>query len=101
MILVGLTGGIGSGKSTVSAALAERGLVTVVKMGGAGAIAASGSLRWAVPAAPAVARDTTGAGDAFAAGFLASWTRTADVEEALWLATRTAARAVSRQGGRP
>ncbi|MEZ5274695.1 MAG: dephospho-CoA kinase, partial [Ilumatobacteraceae bacterium] len=29
MILVGLTGGIGSGKSTVSAALAERGAVIV------------------------------------------------------------------------
>jgi len=29
MILVGLTGGIGSGKSTVSAALAERGAVVV------------------------------------------------------------------------
>ena len=30
MILVGLTGGIGSGKSTVSAALAERGFETIV-----------------------------------------------------------------------
>ena len=29
MILVGLTGGIGSGKSTVSAALAERGAIIV------------------------------------------------------------------------
>ncbi|NCY17632.1 MAG: dephospho-CoA kinase, partial [Actinobacteria bacterium] len=29
MLLLGLTGGIGSGKSTVSAALAERGAVVI------------------------------------------------------------------------
>lgn len=81
--------------------LVERGLVAVVKLGRAGALAGAGSLRWTVPAAPAEVRDTTGAGDAFAAGFLASWTRDRDVEEALRLATRVAARAVTLQGGRP
>ena len=82
-------------------ALAEHGLVAVVKRGGAGALAGTGNRRWSVPAVPAVVRDTTGAGDAFAAGFLASWTRDRDIEEALRLATRLAARAVTLQGGRP
>lgn len=81
--------------------LVGRGLVAVVKRGEAGALAGAGSHRWSIPAVPADARDTTGAGDAFAAGFLASWCRDHDVEEALRLATRMAARAVTLQGGRP
>lgn len=81
--------------------LVGRGLAAVVKLGGAGALAGDGSRRWSVPAVPADARDTTGAGDAFAAGFLASWTRDHEVAEALRLATRLAARAVTLQGGRP
>ena len=82
-------------------ALVGRGLVAVVKRGEAGALAGMESHRWSIPAVPADARDTTGAGDAFAAGFLASWPRDHDVAEALRLATRTAARAVTLQGGRP
>lgn len=83
------------------ALLADRGLLAVVKLGGAGALAAMTDRRWSVAAVPTLARDTTGAGDAFAAGFLASWTEDGDVEEALRLATRIAARAVSQEGGRP
>ena len=94
-----LTGG--ATPEAAVAALVERGLVAVVKRGSAGALAGAGNARWSVPAAPADARDTTGAGDAFAAGFLASWTRDRDIEEALRLATRLAARAVTLQGGRP
>lgn len=94
-----LTGG--ATPEAAVAALVERGLVAVVKRGSAGALAGAGNARWSVPAAPADARDTTGAGDAFAAGFLASWTRDRDMEEALRLATRLAARAVTLQGGRP
>lgn len=82
-------------------ALARRGLVAVVKAGPDGAFAARGTGRWHAPAVPARAQDTTGAGDAFAAGFLASWTDDGDMEAALGLATRTAARAVSQPGGRP
>lgn len=82
-------------------ALVDRGLVAVVKLGGRGALAGAEDRRWTVPAAPAAALDTTGAGDAFAAGFLASWTRERDIDAALGLATRIAARAVSQQGGRP
>ena len=77
------------------------GIAAVVKLGGDGAVAAVGERRWRVPAVPAVPLDTTGAGDAFAAGFLAAWTLDGDVEAALRLATRIAARAVSQPGGRP
>ena len=82
-------------------ALTDRDLLVVVKRGADGAVVGSGDQRWSAPAMPAENRDSTGAGDAFAAGFLASWTREADIEEALRLATRVAARAVSLQGGRP
>lgn len=81
--------------------LARRGLIAVVKAGRDGAFAGHATQRWRVPAAPAEATDTTGAGDAFAAGFLASWTRDAHIESALGLATRMAARAVTQPGGRP
>ena len=82
-------------------ALTDRDLLVVVKRGADGAVVGSGDQRWSAPAVPAENRDSTGAGDAFAAGFLASWTREADIEEALRLATGVAARAVSLQGGRP
>lgn len=45
--------------------------------------------------------DSTGAGDAFAAGLLAARAGGADPQEALRAATRLAAEAVSRPGGRP
>jgi sugar/nucleoside kinase (ribokinase family) len=45
--------------------------------------------------------DTTGAGDAFAAGYLAAWMRDADPEEALAAGCRLAARVIRRVGGRP
>jgi sugar/nucleoside kinase (ribokinase family) len=44
-------------------------------------------------------RDTTGAGDAFAAGFLAAWGR--GPEAALAAGTGLAAEAVARLGARP
>lgn len=67
----------------------------VVKRGAAGATILGGA---SVPAAPADVVDLTGAGDAFAAGFLAAQLRGAD---RLALATATAARAVAVTGGRP
>lgn len=82
-------------------ALTRRGLMAVVKTGSDGAIAGLGDDTWRVPAAPVAARDTTGAGDAFAAGFLASWLDQSDVTSALRRATQTAARAVGQPGGRP
>lgn len=82
-------------------ALLARGLSPVIKLGPDGAVAGTGDGRWRVPAVTSDARDSTGAGDAFAAGFLATWTRDRDVAAALESATRIAARAVSLPGGRP
>jgi len=54
-----------------------------------------------VPAFPAAVRDTTGAGDAFCAGFLAAWLTGSDQAVAVAAAARAAARAVTVLGGRP
>lgn len=45
--------------------------------------------------------DTTGAGDAFCAGFLAVWTTTGDAESALRAGARSAASCVAIRGARP
>jgi sugar/nucleoside kinase (ribokinase family) len=69
----------------------------VVKLGAGGA-------RWGdvhVPAVPVEVVDTTGAGDAFAAGFLSAWLTGAGPREALQAGCRVAARAVAQVGGRP
>jgi sugar/nucleoside kinase (ribokinase family) len=81
--------------------LAGRGLTPIIKMGAEGAVAARGDERWSAPAEPARVHDTTGAGDAFAAGFLSSWVSQGDMAAALGRATRIAARAVTGAGGRP
>jgi ribokinase len=69
----------------------------VVKLGAGGA-------RWGdvhVPAAPVTVVDTTGAGDAFAAGFLTARLNGAGRREALEAGCRLAARAAAQVGARP
>jgi ribokinase len=69
----------------------------VVKLGAGGA-------RWGdvhVPAEPVAVVDTTGAGDAFAAGFLTARLGGAGPREALESGCRVAARAVAQVGARP
>lgn len=74
----------------------------VVKLGADGAVyAADSTTPGRVAAAPAAVRDTTGAGDAFCAGFLAAWLGGAPLAAACAVAAETAARAVSILGGRP
>lgn len=85
-----------------AAALAASYRVAVVKAGAAGAVWASGDSLYECPAQPATVSDTTGAGDAFAAGLLAEWLRDgATPTAALAAGAALAARAVSIPGGRP
>lgn len=70
----------------------------VVKRGIGGAVWSDGTTVREVAAVPTQVLDSTGAGDAFAAGFLAG---ADDVDEALACAVELAAQAVSRVGARP
>ena len=83
-------------------ALAVKVPTLVVTRGAAGAIAVAQGVRTDVPAAP-VARvvDTTGAGDLFAAGFLAARCRGAPVERCLQTGALAAAEIISHFGARP
>lgn len=82
---------------------ALRGLATLVvlKLGRDGAIALTSDAVSRVPAVPVDVVDTTGAGDALAAGFLTEWIRTNDLTTALGEGVRTAARVIERVGAGP
>lgn len=54
-----------------------------------------------VPAAPCIVVDTTGAGDSFAAGFIAGWLTNQDPLHCLTSAAAAAAHAVGVRGARP
>lgn len=71
----------------------------VVTRGAAGADWSDGTSNRFVPAARADAVDTTGAGDAFAAGFLSAWDQ--GPEAALRAGAALAAQAVGSEGARP
>ncbi len=76
--------------------------LVVAKQGAEGAlIAQGGGVRARVPAAPAVPRDTTGAGDAFTGAFLAALLAGAEPEDAAAQGCRAGALAVGKVGGRP
>lgn len=88
--------------AVMAASLAGNYDVVVIKLGADGALYATAdtaSVR--VPAHSAVVRDTTGAGDAFCAGFLAAWLNGAPPQAAAEAAVTTAAHAVATLGGRP
>jgi ribokinase len=73
----------------------------VVKHGPDGAELRTPSRRITHPGFPAVATDTTGAGDAFAAGYLAATLRGAAPERRLAVANACGAIAAGAAGGRP
>jgi sugar/nucleoside kinase (ribokinase family) len=103
----------------LAAALAGHYKLVALKLGPNGAVLATrGSAPVEIPAVATTVRDTTGAGDAFCAGFVAAWLgvnpsrrtppnapqppRTVSrLIEAASAAAETAARAVSTLGGRP
>lgn len=94
-----------SGRSEPAAAAAElsrRAGTVVVTLGAAGALAAHDGRPMArVPAVPAAAVDSTGAGDAFTGGLLASRLAGADLPRSLAAGCEAGAEAVALVGGRP
>ena len=88
-------------ETAVSATAAKVPLLVVTRSE-QGAIAVQGGTRYAVPAEP-VERivDTTGAGDLFAAGFLAGQTQGRDIQASLTIGAIAAAEVISHYGARP
>jgi len=84
------------------ARLLENYAVVALKLGPAGALVASlDGLRVHVDAAPVHSLDSTGAGDAFCAGFLSCWAAGGDLESCALDAVSVAAKAVGQLGARP
>jgi fructokinase len=74
--------------------------IVVVKRGPQGALVFAGGARFDVPAWAVVPRDETGAGDTFAAGFLAAWIRDKPLAECAALGNRVARETVAVPGTR-
>jgi sugar/nucleoside kinase (ribokinase family) len=66
-----------------------------------GSVILSGGARHVVAAQPTTVVDTTGAGDAYAAGFLAAWTQGRPLAEAGRWGSIAAAEVISHYGARP
>jgi sugar/nucleoside kinase (ribokinase family) len=82
--------------------LAELVETVVIKLGSQGAVALSrgGDVK-SSPAVNVTVVDTTGAGDAFAAGFIPCWLKTGDLLNSLQAGNQLAAKSVTIIGGRP
>jgi sugar/nucleoside kinase (ribokinase family) len=86
----------------VAARLAEAFPVVALTLGGQGTVVAgTGTAPVVVPVAAVARTDTTGAGDAFSAGFLVSWLGGASLEAAADAGALQAGRAIGVVGGRP
>lgn len=93
-----------TGRRDLSAAARELGRrhgAAVVKGGADGAVWSDGARTVSCPAVATTVVDSTGAGDAFAAGFLAAWLDARDPVTALAAGCALAARAVGQVGARP
>jgi sugar/nucleoside kinase (ribokinase family) len=101
-VLAGTAAGRQADPATMAAVLTRYYQAVVVKLGAEGALAASaGAEPERVAARSAAVRDTTGAGDAFCAGFLAAWLTGSPMTAAVRAGAEAAAVAVSGLGGRP
>ena len=85
----------------LAVALAQHVGLAVVKLGSLGALACWGRNVVSAPAATARVVDPTGAGDAFAAGFLSAWLSSGSIEESLVAGAALGAQAVASVGARP
>ncbi len=83
------------------AALRKLAPTVAVTRGAAGAVIVVGDATVEVAARPAEAVDTTGAGDLFAAGFLAGWLENRTAAQAGALGARAAAAIIGHLGARP
>ena len=81
-------------------ALSAHAREVVVKLGAQGALWTDGETQVRAPAVDVLVSDTTGAGDAFAAGMLAARLAGAEPADALGAGCALAAEAVAREGGR-
>ncbi len=77
------------------------GIACLTRSGLGSVIITSDGGRVDIPAVPTDLVDTTGAGDLYAAGFLAAWSRGADMTECGRVAAVAAAEAISHMGARP
>ena len=75
--------------------------LAVLTMSERGSLVVSGDEVLRIPAASAEVVDTTGAGDAYAAGFLAAWTAGRPLAACGALGAAAAAEAIARVGARP
>jgi len=98
----GLTAADGDGIGYLGRVARDSGRLLVVTLGGDGSLALAGDERIACPAEP-VGRviDTTGAGDAFAAGFLREYCESGRIGESLAAGAREGATAVQGVGAFP
>ena len=94
-----------TGRTDPDSALAELAAkvnTLVVTRGPEGATAIAHGERISIPAAPvAQVVDTTGAGDLFAAGFLAARAKNASLERCLWTGAIAAGEVIQHYGARP
>lgn len=83
-------------------ALLEFSPTAIIKCGSQGAVGKTrdGEII-SIPAAPTHVIDTTGAGDSFAGGFIATWLKDRDLQRCMEAGATTAARAVAIIGARP
>lgn len=84
---------------TVARLLEMGARLVVITLGPEGAIAASADEWWFQPTTPLAPVDTTGCGDAFAAGFLYGWCGSRDVSRGLVYGCACGAAALGQVGG--
>jgi sugar/nucleoside kinase (ribokinase family) len=87
--------------SDVIAFLSAHYPVVALKLGSGGVLVGAGDQVELIPPASSSVVDPTGAGDAFCAGFLASWLEGNSATDAATAGALLAAHAVATQGGRP